>query len=119
VRASLAHTLERARFSVVTAATAIEARQYLDAAAVDVVVSDAIMPGGMTGLELVAWLEQARPGLPVVLMSGYSDDAFGGGAPAGVQLLRKPFTAATLLEHVAAVRVRSDGTLARAELTVR
>ena len=70
----------------------------LDTTPFDVVVTDAIMPGGMNGLELVEWLRIVQPGLPVVLMTGYSDEAFGGELPAGVDLLRKPFTAAALLD---------------------
>jgi signal transduction histidine kinase/CheY-like chemotaxis protein len=38
----------------------------------DVVLSDVVMPGDMDGLELAQQLRDERPGLPVVLISGYS-----------------------------------------------
>jgi CheY-like chemotaxis protein len=40
--------------------------------AVDVVVTDQAMPG-MTGLQLAAAIRAERPGLPVVLATGYAD----------------------------------------------
>ncbi|NKC32259.1 ATP-binding protein [Falsiroseomonas selenitidurans] len=56
----------------------------------DLVMTDVVMPGGQDGLDLARRLASERPGLPVVLCSGFS------GAPArvealGLPLLRKPF----------------------------
>jgi two-component system NtrC family sensor kinase len=42
---------------------------------VELVVSDIVMPGGMSGLELARMLRQHRPGLPVLLATGYSQYA--------------------------------------------
>ena len=54
-----------------------------------------MMPGGMSGVD---WVEQRRarkPGLPVILASGYSPDLH----PVGPDVLRlaKPFTTEALL----------------------
>jgi FixJ family two-component response regulator len=35
-------------------------------------LSDVVMPGGMSGLELARKLRSLRPGLPVVLVTGYT-----------------------------------------------
>ena len=53
---------------------------------VDLVITDYTMPG-MTGTDLAAELKHVRPGLPVVIATGYSD------APEGVSLprLNKPY----------------------------
>jgi signal transduction histidine kinase/CheY-like chemotaxis protein len=39
---------------------------------IELVLSDVAMPGGMTGLELARKLHNLRPGLPVVLATGYT-----------------------------------------------
>jgi two-component system NtrC family sensor kinase len=39
---------------------------------IELVLSDVVMPGGMSGLELARTLRQQRPGLPVVLATGYT-----------------------------------------------
>ncbi|OLE21354.1 MAG: hypothetical protein AUG49_22255 [Catenulispora sp. 13_1_20CM_3_70_7] len=69
---------------------------------VDLLLSDVVMPG-MSGIELAESVRAIRPGIPVLLMSGYTagtlpDDA---SLPPGVSLIRKPFTRAALLGTVA------------------
>jgi PAS domain S-box-containing protein len=62
--------------------------------AFDLLLTDIIMPGGMSGVEL-ARLARARDSrLPIVLSTGYAGDRFGDGA-AEVEwpVLRKPFRA--------------------------
>jgi two-component system NtrC family sensor kinase len=39
---------------------------------IELVLSDVVMPGGMSGLELARRLRKLRPGLPVVLATGYT-----------------------------------------------
>ena len=41
---------------------------------IDLLLTDMVMPGGMSGPQLAAELRARRPGLPVVFMTGYSDD---------------------------------------------
>ncbi len=45
-----------------------------DAEHIDLVLTDMVMPGGMTGLELIQRLRQLRSGLRAVVSSGYSLD---------------------------------------------
>lgn len=62
----------------------------------DIVLSDIVMPGGDTGLDLARWIRQERgASLPVVLATGYSDQAQAA-ADAGFTILRKPYDAASL-----------------------
>jgi CheY-like chemotaxis protein len=60
---------------------------------VDMVLSDVVMPGGMTGFELAEWLRERRPDVPVVLCSGYNDVALpaGAGTPTVLPMLAKPY----------------------------
>ena len=57
---------------------------------IDVVFSDIMMPGGMSGLDLVRELRRTRPDLPVVLTTGY-EGAAGPVEREGVALIRKPY----------------------------
>jgi CheY-like chemotaxis protein len=67
----------------------------------DVVVTDVVMPG-LSGGELAERLDQLRPGLPVLFVSGYADDEVIGRGQLrpGRQLLSKPFTGAELAYRV-------------------
>ena len=60
-------------------------------------VSDLVMPGGMDGQALCSVARQRSPHVKALLISGYADgEAAPGGAPTGVCLLKKPFTATEL-----------------------
>ncbi len=77
------------------------ALQYLrdQSNAVEVVVTDYNMPG-ISGLEFARQIHSIRPGLPVVVTSGYIDEELRShAAQSGVTvLLPKPFSATVFLE---------------------
>ncbi|HKG14607.1 MAG TPA: response regulator [Pyrinomonadaceae bacterium] len=54
------------------AATAEQALAFIDDQPYDVVLTDISMPG-LSGLELLGHLRQARPGTPVIVISGIGD----------------------------------------------
>ena len=59
---------------------------------IDLLLTDVIMPGG-NGRDLAQALRAHRPGLRVLLISGYSADVLSrSGADHGLRLLHKPFT---------------------------
>ena len=60
----------------------------------EVVFSDVVMPG-MNGVALAGEIRRRRPGIPVVLTSGYSDVLAAEGTH-GFDLLRKPYSVADL-----------------------
>jgi len=73
-------------------ATAAEALRLLEESGpFDLVLSDMIMPGKMNGLELAQEIVRREPGMPVVLMTGYSEAAAAAAAE-GFPLLVKPYT---------------------------
>ena len=71
---------------------------------IDVVLTDLVMPG-MDGLELMRILKEHDPDLPVLLMSGYSDDVLAahGASCDDDHFLPKPFTATELASRVRSV----------------
>jgi signal transduction histidine kinase/CheY-like chemotaxis protein len=65
--------LESFGFEVRRASGAEQAMEVLaQEGPVDVVLSDVLMPGAMDGLTMARALRESHPGLPVVLISGYS-----------------------------------------------
>ena len=60
---------------------------------VDVLVSDVVMPG-MDGATLARLVKMERPGIRVILMSGYAEDVAPGlvGGEGGLHFLPKPFS---------------------------
>jgi CheY-like chemotaxis protein len=87
--------LRRLGYEVSGVATGGEATSVLAAGArFDAVLSDIVMAGGTDGYALAAWIRTERPGLPVVLMTGYAEAAVADAA--GLPILRKPFRRADL-----------------------
>lgn len=84
--------------------TAYSGREALAALArmkrIDLVITDQAMPG-MTGTELIARIRRERPGLPVLLATGYAELPDGG--MSGIPRLNKPFLQAHLDQAIAAV----------------
>jgi CheY-like chemotaxis protein len=73
-------------------------------------VTDVVMPG-MGGLALAERLVGLQPGLRVLYISGYAEEAIRrqGELPAGGVLLEKPFTADELARRVREVLSAGDG----------
>ena len=70
-------------------------------AVVHAVLSDVVMPGGMSGPDVAEWVRGRRPDLGFLLMSGYPAEVIGqtkSGATA--HILRKPFSRADLARAV-------------------
>jgi PAS domain S-box-containing protein len=101
VRMSTADMLSDLGFAVVEAGSAEEAVRVLeDGREVDVVVTDHLMPG-MTGTELARHVQQARPELPVLLVSGYAElEGVDADRPRLTKPFRKDELAAALLSLV-------------------
>jgi DNA-binding LytR/AlgR family response regulator len=65
---------------------------------IDVAFSDIVMPGKISGIDLAGILRERRPGLPVVLATGYTDQR---ATVPGVQVLAKPYEIGQLVELLA------------------
>ena len=106
VRGLARRVLQRQGYRVIEARNGREALEAADAHAgeIHLLLTDAVMPE-LGGLELVTALRARRPGLRVLVVSGYSsDDAERRGrAASGVAFLQKPFTMHQLASVVRAV----------------
>lgn len=70
VRSALAMSLRKERYEVVAARAIYEALPAFDRHAIDVVVTDLMMPGG-SGLELLRRLEDREPPVPVIIITAH------------------------------------------------
>src|SRR5688572_30273803 len=67
--------LERAGYCVVSAGTAEETMERVRQGGVELVLLDYRLPGDRTGLDLYAQLKAAGHDLPVILVTGFGDEA--------------------------------------------
>ena len=106
----MTRSLRRLGYVTLEARNADEALRLIaqERSPVDLVLSDVLMPG-IDGGELRDRLAEVRPGLPVLLMSGFGlDDLIAQGRlDPGTVLLQKPFTATALASCVREVLDRS------------
>ncbi|MGE0482601.1 MAG: PAS domain-containing protein [Gammaproteobacteria bacterium] len=99
----IAELLELEGYTADVEADASQALERLgDHDALDLVISDQTMPG-LTGAEFVRRSRERRPGLPVILMSGYSAsvDAHAARSIGAFEFLAKPIDPDILLDAVA------------------
>ena len=71
---------------------------------IQLVLSDVIMPGGKSGVDLAEQLAATRPGLPVVLCSGYTGGDQGRARAGDWPFISKPFSLETLAQALAQAR---------------
>ncbi len=102
VRNHVVAQLRSLGYTTLSAAGAAEALALVEKGArFDLLFTDVIMPG-MTGPELAARVRRLLPGLRVLFMTGYSEDAvaFHGKLAQGTACLQKPFSPDRLLRFV-------------------
>ena len=104
VRQWMHELLKRFGYRVHATASGVEALEYCrkNHPALDLLVTDMIMPGGLNGLELGAKLQAEMPGLKVLYCSGYTDAIIGADVLGrdNVSFLPKPFDADKFLQSV-------------------
>lgn len=108
IAAVLDETLAAVGCSVVCHESADDAVRWLDQnGPPDVVITDVVMPGRMDGLDLARLVRQRYPGVPVIVMTGYSDQMDEVTA-LGVTVLPKPFGPQALVAAMTALNIRTN-----------
>jgi CheY-like chemotaxis protein len=96
--------LELLGYAVIDAKTGPDAIEQLKSEVqVRLVLSDVIMPGGMTGYDVARWAATNKPGVKVIMCSGYHEEVRAGNAHQGldgVHVLGKPYTREPLARAV-------------------
>jgi PAS domain S-box-containing protein len=100
VRASTADMLAEMGYEVVEADSGADALALIDLRLPDLVITDHLMPG-LSGTDLALILAAERPGLPVLIVSGYAEID---GLPPDLPRLTKPFRQADLADCIATLR---------------
>ena len=111
VRALVRNLLVRSGYRVIDAATGPRALELWNSHGreIDLLVTDLIMPDGMSGSDLAERLRREQPALRVIFTSGYSPEVLGPSSELreGAHFLAKPFD---LEELTIAVRAALDST---------
>ena len=103
VRAYSADTLRELGYRVVEAADGQEALRFLEEGEqVDLLFSDVVLPGGLTGAIVADRARKLRPSLKVLFTTGYARNAIvhHGRLDPGVELLSKPFSYTELAARI-------------------
>jgi signal transduction histidine kinase len=97
IRAVGKMSLENAGYAVVTADNGDKALEWLEAYnyEIDMLISDVVMPGSLAGDQLVSKALERKPGLPVLLITGYAASV-----TIDFPVLLKPFRLNALLSTV-------------------
>jgi CheY-like chemotaxis protein len=90
-------------YRILTAADGVAARKLLDSdEPIDLLVTDIVMPNGVSGMDLAQDARRLRQDMKIVMMSGYvRDPQSRGGAMSGVVFLEKPFRQSELASAIA------------------
>ena len=105
VRTLARRVLETAGYAVIEAANAEAAIQLCKSQnghqKIDLLLTDVVMPG-MSGNDMSKVLLAKQPDMPVLFMSGYTDDAIvqHGMLEAGINFIQKPFSPGALAMKV-------------------
>jgi len=103
VRGTIVAMLQSLGYRVLTAADGATGLKAIEQhAEIAVLLTDVIMPGKLNGPALAREAAKRQPGIRILYMSGYAENAFG---PGGVQgtgndLLAKPFSKADLARRI-------------------
>ncbi|MBI4657819.1 MAG: PAS domain S-box protein [Verrucomicrobia bacterium] len=104
LRELVRHVLEHYGYKVWVAATGVEALAFWSqhGQEIDLVLTDLVMPEGITGRDLAVRLRREKPDLKIIFTTGYSPDVVGEGfaLEAKTHFLQKPFQPSVLAKMV-------------------
>ena len=99
VREHVVNLVESLGYSVLQAANGKEAMEILETqSGIDLLFTDVMMPGGISGKELAIQAKLVAPEMKVLYTTGFSSEGIvsDGILDSGIQLLKKPYKRADL-----------------------
>jgi PAS domain S-box-containing protein len=103
VRMLVTEILGELGYAAIEAGDGAEALAVLHSnARIDLLVTDVGLPGGMNGRQVADAARVARPGIPVLFITGFAENAVVGDGPleAGMELVTKPFSMEALAARI-------------------
>jgi CheY-like chemotaxis protein len=104
LRALVRKVLERFGYTVVEASSGVVALEVWKnhKHEIDLLLTDIVMPEGISGRQLAAKLQADKPSLKVIYTTGYTADLLGRDIPLrdGVNFLQKPYPPQKLLQTI-------------------
>ncbi len=108
---TVAESLTNFGYTVFAAADAAQALERIRAELrIDLLFSDVMMPGGVTGVQLAVEARRLKPAIKILLASGYSADAFisAEDLPPDAQIIGKPYYPEELAARLRSLLDASD-----------
>ncbi len=103
LREMVREVLSQYQYRVIEAGSGVEALRIWDqhVGEVDLLLTDMVMPDGMSGRDLAGQLKGRKPDLKIIYSSGYSAEIMGGDFPLnGISFLPKPYNPTQLAQLV-------------------
>jgi CheY-like chemotaxis protein len=104
LRALVRKVLERGGFAVIESSSGLAALELWSKTKphIDLLLTDMVMPDGISGLQLADKLKAQNPGLKVIFTTGYSAELLGKdfNIQEGVNFLQKPYPPQKLVQTV-------------------
>jgi CheY-like chemotaxis protein len=120
VRSTLTSILEQHNYRLIVADDGMQALELFGARGpeIDLLLTDVVLPGGLSGAELAFQLRRQNPRLRVILCSGYSADKVEQGMESlpGITFLQKPYRSEQLLTLLRSMLDKSRTTSAETSL---
>ena len=120
VRTTLTSILEQHGYRLIVADDGMQALELFSARGeeIDLLLTDVVLPGGLSGAELALQLRHQNPRLRVILCSGYSADKVEQGTESlpGMTFLQKPYRTERLLTLLRSVLDKNRTTAAATSL---
>jgi CheY-like chemotaxis protein len=100
IRRQIGRVLTAIGMKFTEAGSAAEALEFINEK-ITIVITDMIMPGELTGSDVLRACRQSNPPIPAILMSGYADaESWKSAIDSSTPVLVKPFRRHTLVEQI-------------------